>query len=133
MATALEQEMTAFLTRYNEVFKTDGEQIAEFYCVPTITMRGDGSIHSFQSREEIARFFQGVTDTYKREGATTAVINDLTAIALGDRCTLVTLTWKNLRDDGSIAREWRQSYNIVRFPEGLRILAAIFHLKGAAS
>ena len=133
MATALEQEMTAFLTHYNEVFKTDGEQIARLYSVPTITMRGDGSIHCFQSREEIAKFFQGVTDTYKREGTTTATINDLTAVALGERCTLVTLTWKNLRDDGSVSREWRQSYNIVRLPDGLRILAAIFHLKGAAS
>ena len=131
MATALEQEMTAFLTRYNDAFKIDGEHIADFYAVPTITMRGDGSIHGFQSRDEIVKFFQGVSDTYKREGATTATINDLTAIALGDRCTLVTLTWKNLRDDGS-AREWRQSYNIVRLADGLRILAAIFHLKGAA-
>jgi Protein of unknown function (DUF3225) len=132
MATALEQEMTAFLTEYNEAFKTDGEQIAKLYCVPTITMRGDGSIHCFQSREEIAQFFQGVTDTYKREGTATGTINDLTAVALGERCTLVTLTWKNLRDDGSIAREWRQSYNVVRFPEGWRILAAIFHLKAAS-
>jgi hypothetical protein len=131
MATALEQEMTAFLERYNEAFKIDGEHIAEFYAVPTITMRGDGSIHCFQTRDEIVKFFQGVTDTYKGEGTTTATINDLTAVALGERCTLVTLTWKNLRDDGSIAREWRQSYNIVRLAGGLRILAAIFHLKAS--
>ena len=129
MATALEQEMTAFLEHYNEVFKTDGEQIAKLYSVPTITMRGDGSIHCFQTREEIAKFFQGVTDTYKREGTATATINDLTAVAVGERCTLVTLTWKNLRDDGSVSREWRQSYNIVRVDGGLRILASIFHLK----
>lgn len=50
MATALEVEMSAFLNQYNETFATyDGDQIASLYCVPTITMRGDGSIHSFQS------------------------------------------------------------------------------------
>ena len=131
MATALEQEMTGFLERYNEAFKIDGEHIAEFYAVPTITMRGDGSIHCFQTRDEIVKFFQGVTDTYKGEGTTTATINDLTAVPLGERCICVTLTWKNLRDDGSVAREWRQTYNIVRMPEGLRMLAAIFHLRAS--
>jgi hypothetical protein len=60
MAKALELEMSAFLNHYNETFATyDGDQIAQLYCVPTVTMRGDGSIHCFQSREEIARFFRG--------------------------------------------------------------------------
>lgn len=30
--------------------------------------RGDGSIHCFQSGEELTRFFQGVADTYRRDG-----------------------------------------------------------------
>ena len=65
MANALEVEMSAFLTQYNETFATfDGDQIAALYCIPTVTVRGDGSIHGFQSREEIVRFFQGVADTY---------------------------------------------------------------------
>jgi hypothetical protein len=129
MATALESEMHDFLSRYNESFITfDGEQIAEFYCVPTITMRGDGSIHCFQSREEIVQFFQGVANTYKSEGTKGATINDLVAEPIGGRSALATLTWKNLRADGSIARQWRQSYNVVRFAEGWRILAATFHL-----
>jgi hypothetical protein len=38
------------------------------------------------------------------------------------------VTWTNLRADGSVARRWRQSYNLVRLAEGWRILAAIFHL-----
>jgi hypothetical protein len=129
MPTALELEMSAFLNRYNETFATfDGNQIAEFYCVPTITMRGDGSIHCFQAREEIVRFFQGVADTYKSEGSTGATIHDLVAVSIGERSALATLTWKNLRPDGSVARQWRQSYNVVRFFEGWRILAATFHL-----
>jgi hypothetical protein len=43
MAEALEVEMSAFLDEYNEAFATyDGDQIAKLYCVPTITMRGEG-------------------------------------------------------------------------------------------
>jgi hypothetical protein len=132
MPTALEREMSAFLNQYNETFATfDGEQIAEFYIVPTITMRGDGSIHCFQSREEIVRFFQGVADTYKGEGTEGATIHDLVAVPIGERSALATLTWKNLRADGSVARQWRQSYNLVRFAQGWRILAATFHLNAA--
>ena len=60
MAEALEVEMSAFLDKYNEAFATyDGDQIAKLYCVPTITMRGGGSIHCFQSHDEIARFSKG--------------------------------------------------------------------------
>jgi hypothetical protein len=59
MAEALEVEMSAFLDEYNEAFATyDGDQIAKLYCVPTITMR-EGSIHCFQSHDEIARFSKG--------------------------------------------------------------------------
>jgi uncharacterized NTF2-like protein DUF6841 len=129
MATALELEMSDFLNRYNETFVTfDGEKIANFYCVPAITMRGDGSIHCFQSREEIVRFYQGVADTYKGEGATGGTATDIVAIPLGERSALATVTWTNLRADRSVARKWRQSYNVVRFAEGWHILAATFHL-----
>jgi hypothetical protein len=129
MVKALEVEISAFLNRYNETFATfDGNQIAALYCIPTVTMRGDGSIHGFQSREEIARFFQGVADTYQGEGSTSGTMHDLEVIPIGERSALATVTWKNLRPDGSVARQWRQSYNVVRFAEGWRILTATFHL-----
>jgi ketosteroid isomerase-like protein len=132
MVKALEAEMIAFLSQYNEAFATyDGDQIAALYCVPMVTMRGDGSIHSFQSREEIARFFQGVVDTYRGEGAQSGTMHDLEVVAIGERSALASATWKNMRPDGSVARQFRNSYNVVRFPEGWRILATTFHLSAA--
>ena len=129
MTKALEVEISAFLNQYDEAFTTfDGGQIAALYCIPTITMRGDGSIHSFQSREEIARFFQGVADTYRGEGGKSGTMHDLEVVPIGERSALATVTWKNLRADGSVARQWRQSYNVVRFAERWHILAATFHL-----
>src|SRR3954451_6550223 len=109
----------------------DGDNIAALYSIPTVTMRGDGSIHSFRSREEIAQFFQGVADTYRREGSKSGTMHDLEVVAIGGRSALATVTWKNLRADGSVARQWRQSYNVVRLAEGWRILAATFHLDTA--
>ncbi|KRR10643.1 hypothetical protein CQ12_19435 [Bradyrhizobium jicamae] len=133
MAPALDVEMSVFFHRYNEAFATyDGNQIAELYCVPCITMRGDGSIHCFQSRDEIARFFQGVVDTYRREGAVGGTPHEVVAVPIGERSALASATWKNLRDDGSVARQFRTSYNVVRFAEGWRILATTFHQSAAA-
>jgi hypothetical protein len=47
---------------------------------------------------------------------------------IGERSALTTVIWKNLRPEGSLARQWRQSYNVVRFAERWRIQAATFHL-----
>ena len=86
MAEAPEVEVSSFINRYNETFATyDGEQIAKLYCAPSITMRGDGSIHCFQSHDEIARFFQGVVDTYRREGAAGGTPHDVVAVPIGER------------------------------------------------
>jgi hypothetical protein len=69
----------------------------------------------------------GVVDTYRGEGAMSGTMHDLEVVAI-ERGALATVTWKNLRPDGSLARQWRQSYNVVRFAEGWRILATTFHV-----
>lgn len=58
-------------------------------------------------------------------------MHDLDVAPIGDRSELATVTWENLRADGSVARQWQQSDNVVRFAEGWRILAATFHLNAA--
>jgi hypothetical protein len=129
MAKALEVEMSDFFGRqYNEAWKFDGDEISRLYCVPTVTVRGDGSIHCLQSREELARFFQGVLDNYKSQGHAGTTMHDLVVVRIGDSSALATMTWKMLRADGSSIRRWRQSYNVVRLAEGWRILVSTFHL-----
>jgi hypothetical protein len=129
VATVLELEISDFFDRqYNEAWQFDGDRIASLYHAPTVSMRGDGSIHCLQSHEELTRFFQGVLDTYKREGRASTAMQDLTVVPIGVRSALATMTWKMLRADGSTIREWRQSYNIVRLAEGWRILVSTFHL-----
>ena len=131
MAKPLEDEMSDFFgDQYNEAWKFDGDEIAKLYCVPTVTVRGDGSIHCLQSREELARFFQGVLDTYKSQGHASTTMHDLMVVPIGDRSALATMTWKMLRADGCPIREWRQSYNVVRLAEGWQILVSTFHLGG---
>ena len=128
----LTSDVRAFLDDYNEAFASiDGHRIADLYHLPTVTMRGDGSIHCFQSRAELATFFQGVADTYQRDGYAGGRFDDLHVSPIGSRSALATLDWKMARGDGSLIRKWRQSYNLVRGDSGWRILVSTFHLPDA--
>lgn len=128
-AKDLTEEVRQFLTAYNTAFETfDAPTIATFYHVPCITMRGDGSIHSFQTRAEIEKFFGGVAEKYSSDGYRSGTFYDLEVVPIGARSALATLTWEQLREDKSILRKWRHSYNLVRMASGWQILASTFHL-----
>jgi ketosteroid isomerase-like protein len=129
----LTSDVRAFFEAYNEAFASfDGHRIATLYHLPTMTVRGDGSVHCLRSREELARFFQGVADTYRSDGSAGSRFEELQVGPIGGRSALATLDWKMLRSDGSLIREWRQSYNLVRFGSGWQILVSTFHLPSAA-
>jgi len=132
MPTLLVDEVSEFLEKYNRAFASiSGDQIAALYHEPCITVRGDGSIHCLQSRTELSRFFQGVADTYYRDGYRNGRYSGLEVTAIGGRSALITLDWEMLREDGSLIRQWRQSYNLVRVGAEWQILASTFHLKPA--
>jgi hypothetical protein len=129
MPTQLVDEVRAFLELYGREFDSaDGARIAKLYHAPCVTMRGDGSIHCFQSSDELTRFFQGVADTYRKDGYRTGRFSNLEVVPIGGRSALVTVDWELLRADESVIRKWRQSYNLVRAGSGWQILASTFHI-----
>jgi hypothetical protein len=126
---ALSEEVRGFFEQYAKAFDSiDGSRIAALYYSPTVTMRGDGSIHCLQSRGELARFFQGVADTYARDGYRSGSFKNLQVLPIGGRSALATMDWELRRGDGSVIREWRQSYNVVRVDSGWQILVSTFHV-----
>ncbi len=126
----LADEARAFLEEYARAFDSiDGSRIARLYHAPCVTIRGDGSIHCLQSREELARFFQGIADTYYRDGYRSSRFSNLEVTPIGARSALATVEWELLRADGSALRSWHQSYNLVRIDGGWQILVSTFHVK----
>jgi hypothetical protein len=104
--SSVTNEIRAFFEKYNAAFLTrDGKLIANCYHAPTVTMRGDGSIHCLASRDELAKFFQGVVDGYAKEGLGGGRFSNLQVTPLGDRSALATLDWDMLRTDGSVLLE----------------------------
>ena len=126
---ALSDQISKFFEDYDLAFATrDGAAIAMFYHAPSLTMRGDGSLHCFQSREELASFFQAVSDGYFREGNRSGGFRNLVVQSIGGRSVLATMDWLMLRPDGSLLRQWRQSYNLIRADSRWQIWVATFHV-----
>jgi hypothetical protein len=127
----LSDQIGRFFEDYDRTFRgSDGVAIAKFYHVPTVTLRGDGSTHCFQSREELASFFQPVAEGYNREGHAGGGFRNLVVQPIGGRSALATLDWQMMRPDGSLLRQWRQSYNLLRTDGRWQILVATFHVEG---
>ncbi len=130
MTQVLADEISKFFEDYNRTFsERDGAAISMFYSVPSVSMRGDRSIHCFKSREELVAFFQDVADRYEREGASGGRFAELAVQAIGGRSVLATMEWQNTRPDGSIVRKWRQSYNLIRPADKWQIFVSTFHVE----
>lgn len=122
-------EVARFLGAYIEAFlSSDGGRIARMYNVPSVTVRADGSVHAFRTNDELQAFFQGLADTYSRAGSRKWQYTNLSVQPLGARSAIATLDWEMQREDGSVIRGWRQTYNFVLAEESARILASTFHL-----
>ena len=130
----LMSDVRMFFDGYKDAFDSlDGRRIAALYQIPTVTMRGDGSIHCLQSRDELEGFFQGVVDGYQKDGYVGGRFEGLQVSPIGGRSALATMDWVMLRSDGSLIRKWRQSYNLVRAGSGWQILVSTFHVPFAAN
>ena len=129
-AEPLTESVRSFLATYMQAFDAaDGKRIAALYHAPCVTVRGDGSIHCLQSQAELQAFFQKVADTYSREGSRGSRYTDLDVVPIGARSALASMEWELLREDGTVLRRWRQSYNLfLKVENQWKILVSTFHL-----
>jgi hypothetical protein len=129
---ALVEQVRRFFETYANTFDSisiDGAAtFAQLYHAPSVVVRGDGSVHCLQSREELQAFFQKVADGYYREGYRGGgPFTNLDVVAIGTRSALATMDWELLREDKTVIRRWRQSYNLLRAGTEWRVLATTFH------
>ena len=63
-AQALHDEVAGFFDSFVEAFNAfSGTGVATLYFVPSVALRGDGSIQCLRARADIERFFQAVLRT----------------------------------------------------------------------
>jgi hypothetical protein len=106
----------------------DGKEIARRYQSPYLALHADGKADCFHSAAEIAAYFQRVVDDYHRDGCRSCRYRDLEVVPLGRRSALATVTWDLLREDGTPLTSWRESYNLTRMGDSLRVVASVDHV-----
>ena len=118
----------SLLERYTTAFDAaDADGITECYHAPCLTIRADGSFHLFEDRDSIGQFFANVVKTYHDEGMESGTYSNLEIHPIGTKCALATMDWKMQRADGSVIREWRQSYNVMELDGTCVFYVSTFH------
>jgi hypothetical protein len=129
MSDQITSQVSKLFSDYTRLFDArDGAAIATYYNALSISMRSDASVHVFHSHQEVRDFFQGVADKYYAEGQRGSRFVDLDVKPMGSKSVLATLEWQMLREDGSIIRKWRQSYNLIHPADRWLILASTAHI-----
>lgn len=124
----LASEILLFFESFASAFcEFNGPLIARRYADACVALHADGTLDLLNSREQVAAYMQNHLDRYRLEGCSSCRFRDLEVLPLGRNGALATLSWELLREDGSVASGWRESYNLVRGPGGFRIYATADH------
>lgn len=129
-----ETEMTGDIQQFFEAFCTafgefDGALIAQRYATPYTSLNADGTLQVFGTQEKIAQYFQGFLNKYHEQGCRACRVQELQVVPLGQMSALASVTWELLRNDQSVASTWRESYNLTRSKNELRIYASTDHVE----
>lgn len=119
----------AYFDRFVAAFSTfDGNQVAALFAAPLVALSRDGSLVALPTRDDVVRYYQAALDRYRREGCCSCRWSELSAIPMGCRALLATVTWDLLREDGVVLTRWRQSYSLGLFgDDGWKAFAAATH------
>ena len=118
----------AFFDRYRRDFDSnDWKAFTAHFHEPFVTVRSDGSVHFLPSRVEAEKFFQTVADNWQREGYDRFSTTNYAVMPIGKFSLLATFDWEMLRQDGSLVRKWRQSYQLISVERQWKVLASTFH------
>lgn len=128
MTDAPHAEAAAFFDDFVAAFlQFDGPLIARRYHAPYLAMHTAGRYDLLATTDEIGAYFQRVVDQYRGDGCTACRHRGLQVVTLGAHAMLATVSWDLLDPAGAILSSWRESYNLVRTPQGLRIFASTDH------
>lgn len=124
----MDSEIRQFFDRFVQAFPSfDGEAIAARYVAPYMALRSDGSARVLATQADIAAYFQGVLDDYRKLGCAGCRYEALQARTLGANAALATVTWILEKAGGEVISSWRESYTLVRADDELKVRASVDH------
>ncbi len=125
---ALQAEAAAFFDAFAEAFRSfDGKTIAQRYATPCLALNAEGDLTLLTTPADIASYFQTVLDNYFAQGCRSCRYLELEVLAVGSQSAIGTVTWELLAGNGEVLSSWRESYNLMRTGDGLRIFSSTDH------
>ena len=129
MDPTLRNAAARFFDEFVVAFRTfNGPEIARRYVVPYLARHVDGSSDCFMSIDEVARYFHRIVQAYHSQGCRACRYTGLEIVPMGRHSALGTVTWELLREDDSVLSSWRESYNLCRVGNELKVFASVDHV-----
>jgi hypothetical protein len=127
-----QEELRTLVERYRaaweRIMRETGnvDEVNQFFHLPCIFVGADGSASLFRTGADISAFHRPRLELFRKGGVKKPKTRDLEAVSLGARSALVSVTWELCREDDSIERAWRHSYNALSTAAGWQILVSTF-------
>ena len=126
--TPLYAELDRFFSEYARTFDfKDWQGFVAHYHEPALSIRGDGTLMLLTDRKSAKEFFESVALKWADEGYSHFTTRERQVHQLGSLCAIVTFIWEMRRHDGSLIRDWRQSYEVVRRGVNWQVVMSTFH------
>ena len=102
------------------------DEVNRFFHLPCMFVGADGSVSLFIVPEDISTFHRPRLESFQKGGVRKPKTKHFEVIGLGTHSALVSVTWEQCREDDSVERSWRHSYNAIKTDMGWRILVSTF-------
>ena len=120
-------DIISFFESYRRAFDAlDGEAIAQHYALPSGIALDTGYVH-WPAFEPIRKNMLGLCNLYRNNGYLSAIFEPAFFIPQGENYAVIDLAWHIERSDKQHPWRFNTTYNLIRAPEGWRILLCTAH------
>ncbi|MGI9524595.1 MAG: DUF6841 family protein [Hyphomicrobiaceae bacterium] len=102
------------------------DDVNQFFHLPCIFIGADGSVSLFEVADDISAFHRPRLKSFQEGGVKKPRTKDFELVSLGTHSALVSVTWEQFREDDSLERSWRHSYNVINTNAEWKILVSTF-------
>ncbi len=122
------ESIAEFFERFAQDVPTfDGRLIASRYLAPYIAVSSDGDLWECREESDVVDYFQNLLDKHQEQGVAHCEYEDLISSPIGKKGYFATVTWTMSDKEGNTITHWRESYNLIKTNEGLKILTSMDH------
>lgn len=119
--------ITAYFAQYAERYMaSDVDAISVLYESPLLAVREGRAIH-LPDRTAVREHLAELMKAYQSAGAARAEIAELDVVPLGKSGSMATVRWHVLNEAGTLLRDFRTTYHLLRAGDAWRILSYTNH------